>query len=128
MAEQMQVEQTPHIPVDVYQFAEKHQIGTVVEEYKSLSDLKAVLGLGAVLLGGLFIVYGLAGILGFIHSFLKEFYELSLWIAFLIYGVYQVRLAGHNISARVYQCTDGVMRVKGGQVEAIRWDQVAEVQ
>jgi hypothetical protein len=30
MAEQMQFEQTPHIPVDVYQLAARHQIGTVV--------------------------------------------------------------------------------------------------
>jgi len=128
MAEQMQFEQTPRIPVEVYQLAARHQIGTVVEEYKNLSDLKAVLGIGAVALGGLFIVYSLAGIVGFVPSFVREFYTLSLGIAFLIYGVSQVRLAGHNLGARVYQCTEGVMRIKGSQVEAIRWDQVAEIQ
>jgi len=68
MAEQMQFEQTPDIPADVYQLAATHQAGTVVEEYKNISDLKAVLGIGAVALGGLFIVFGLAGIVGFIHS------------------------------------------------------------
>lgn len=127
MAQQMQPAQQQSMFVDVSQLTAAYQMGTVLREYKNTARTTMVLGIVLTVLGG-------ASILGSLVLFLYkgllrgESYLLFLGLALLGYGISRMRAAGRNRGARVYLCTDGVMRVKAGEVEAIGWDHFTAVQ
>jgi hypothetical protein len=127
MAQQMQFGQQPGLAADAYTLAQTYQIGTPVTEYKNNTVTKTVLGITLSILGGLFLLFGLLAL--FIGgSFFAKLVLILIGLSLLIYGISQIRTARRNRGARLYLCSDGVMRVQGDQVQAIRWDQMTSIQ
>ncbi len=127
VAQQMQPAQQQSRFVDISQLTAAYQMGTVLREYKNTARATMVLGIVLSVLGGASMLLSI--ILFLYNGLLRgESYLLFLGLALLGYGISRIRSAGRNRGARVYLCTDGVMRVKAGEVEAIRWEQVTAVQ
>ena len=90
--------------------------------------MKSLLGVSMSVLGGAFILAGVAALVGIMPSFSREIYALVIGIGFLAFGITQLRAVSRNQGSQIYVGTDGLMRVKGNQAEAIRWDQIAAMQ
>ena len=130
MAEQQPSLQQQALSAGVFQFAEAQQIGTVVKEYKSKTLMKSILGVSLNSLGGIFILggVGLAALVHTLDSIRTGLFLAALGLVALSYGLYLTRTASRNKRAQIYVGTDGLLRIKGDQAEAIHWDQVAGVQ
>lgn len=129
MAEQQFVHQQA-FSTSVFQFAEAQQIGTVVKEYKSQTLMKSILGICLNVLGGIFILggVGLAALVHTLDSIRAGLFLAAVGLVALSYGLYLTRTVSRNKRTQIYVGTDGLMRVKGDQVETIRWDQISGVQ
>ncbi len=127
MAQQMQPAQQQSMFVDVSQLTAAYQIGTVLREYKNTARTTMVLGIVLTVVGGASMLLSLVLFL-YIGFQRVESYLFFLGLALLGYGIARIRAAGRNRGARVYRCTEGVLRVQAGAVEAIRWDQLTAVQ
>ncbi len=106
---------------EVYQIAETHRLGTPMAQHKSRLVRPLLF---AIVVGGLGVLMMLS-LLGGFH--LSTIIIFLFGLAFVFYAFSRIRSVVNNRGARVYLCTDGLMRVKSGAAEAIRWDQVREV-
>src|SRR5579859_716913 len=116
---------------EAFQFTEAQQIGTVVKAYKSSTLKQSLLGISLSVLGSAFILVGVLVVVALaptLHSFSTAFYAAVFGLGLLSFGITQIRASSRNQRAQLYIGTDGLMRVKGKQAEAIRWDQIAAVQ
>ncbi len=129
MAEQQPSVQQQVLSAGVFQFAEAQQIGTVVKVYTSSALKKSLLGISLSVLGGAFILAGVAAaaLTHTLSSIRVGIYAVIFGLAFLGFGLSQIRAASRNKRAQIHLGTDGLI-VKGNQAEAIRWDQLAAVQ
>ncbi len=128
MAQQMQFGQQSGLAADAYALAQTYQVGTPVTEYKNNTATKTVLGITLSILGGLFMLFGLLALFVGRGSFFANLALILTGLSLLIYGISQIRTARRNRGAQLYLCSDGVMRIQGGQVQAIRWDQMTSIQ
>ncbi|SRR6266487_5212358 len=128
MAQQGQFGQQPGLAADTSTLAQTYQIGTPVTEYKNNTVTKTVLGITLSILGGLFVLFGLLTLFVARGSFFAKIVLILLGLSLLAYGISQIRTARRNRGARLYLCSDGVMRVQDGQGQAIRWDQISSIQ
>ena len=121
MAQQVQIGQKRSMPAQVYQLATQQQVCTPIARYRSRFLTTLLFGM----------VGGALGVYPILFSFLGRFsfgtiFLLLIGLSLVAYGVSRVFVAFQNRGARVYLCTDGLMRVTAGTAEAIRWDQTWE--
>jgi len=121
MAQQLPIGQKRSLPSQVYQLATQRRVGTPLAQYKSRFLTTFLLGIVAGVLGGYIVLVSLLGRFSFGTIIL-----LLLGLSLVAYGVSRVVVAFQNLGARVYLCTNGLMRVTDGTAEAIRWDQTWE--
>ena len=130
---QLQTMQQQNLPFDVYQQVNAYRLGTLIKEYKNNTGSKMVLGIVCIISGIICILVGLLLLLVLISSGLIAllFAAIPLVLTglafFLNYGRSLVRRARRNRGAGVYLCTDGLLSIKESGVDAIRWDQIAEI-
>ncbi|HLI05305.1 MAG TPA: DUF6585 family protein [Ktedonobacteraceae bacterium] len=130
---QVQTIQQQAISFDVYQLVNAYRLGTLIKEYKNNTGSKMVLGIVYIISGIICILIGLLLLLVVISSGLISllFAAIPLVLTglafFLNYGRSLVRRARRNRGAGVYLCTDGLLCTKESGVDAIRWDQIAEI-
>lgn len=130
---QVQAIQQQAISFDGYQLVNAYRLGTLIKEYKNNTGSKMVLGIVYIIAG---IVCIISGLLLFLLIFSTSLIAwalagVSLIVTglafFLNYGRSLVRRARCNRGARVYLCTEGLLSMKEGSVDVIRWDQLAEI-
>lgn len=113
--------QTPsEIPPVIYQQAGAYGLGAPVAVYKPLlPNIFAILGMivGVVVIDVILLV-AIALLTDYVLYIL-----VVIPIAAIVYGI----MALFNCNLRVYQFSDGLIRVKGTQTDLIRWDQVTSV-
>lgn len=119
--------QQPSMSLDVSQLIATYQMGQVQREYKNTARTTMLIGIILTVVGGACMLLSL--VLFETTGFNRlESYLFFLGLALLGYGITRIRAAGRNRRARVYHCTEGLLRIQGSVVEAIRWEQVRAVQ
>lgn len=114
------------MPAEVYQLGTTYQVGAPVAEHKAGLVRLALSTTFFLTLGVIFLPFSIVGI--FARSgFRTGVILLLLSLTLLGYGISRARTLLRNRGMRVYRCMDGLLHVKGATVEAICWDQVAEV-
>jgi uncharacterized membrane protein len=134
---QMQPVQGQVIPFDVHQLLSVYRLGTPKKEYTNNTGSKMLLGVLFIITG---IIFTISGLLLLLLLFSPGASSAVLVILagtvslvgtglalFVNYGVSLIRRAQRNRGATVYLCTDGLLLIRGGGAEALRWDQIAEV-
>jgi hypothetical protein len=121
MAQQVQIGQKRSLPAQVYQLATEQRVGTPVAQYKSRFLTTLLLGMVVGAPGGYLVLFSFLG-----RFSLGTIFVLLVGLSLVAYGVSRVVVAFQHRGARVYLCTDGLMRVTAGTAEAICWDQTWE--
>lgn len=102
------------------QLAAMYQLGTPQSEYRvRLKRSEIIYGILAFVVGAIFL---LAAFAGDDSSTLIIFLVLAL--AFVAMGLAVILTPIFRHSWRVYVCSDGFAFVRGGRVDAFRWDQI----
>lgn len=102
------------------QLAAMYQLGTPQSEYRvRLKRSEIIYCILAFVLGAIFL---LAGVAGGDSTALTAFLVLALF--FIVIGILVVLTPIFRRSWRVYVCSDGFAFVRGGRVDAFRWDQI----
>lgn len=123
MVQQMQQGQGQTIPAEIAQLATTSRVGTPLKRYRPFSMARMVF---AVLF---FVCAGICLILTFISARISSTTAIVFGlIAFLLVGLALLLLLVRGKRATTfYLCADGVISLRKGQAEAIRWDQVASI-
>src|SRR5215469_12114907 len=123
MVQQMQQGQGQTIPAEIAQLATTSRVGTPLKRYRPFSMARMVF---AILF---FVCAGICLILTFISARISSTTAIVFGlIAFLLVGLALLLLLVRGKRATtLYLCTDGVISLRKGQAEAIRWDQVASL-
>ena len=124
-------------PVYPFYLAATHGIGTVIQEYKSNTGSKMFWGIVLIAIGIILTALGLlllplllsTGSVSAVLAVIALVVTLVVTgLAFFTkHGLAVTRRARRNRGAAVYLCTDGLLHIKNGGVEVIRWDQIAQV-
>ena len=123
MEQQMQQGQGQTIPAEIAQLATTSRVGTPLKRYRPFSMARMVF---AILF---FVCAGICLILAFISASISSTTAIVFGlIAFLLVGLALLLLLVRGKRATTfYLCADGVISLRKGQAEAIRWDQVASI-
>ncbi len=109
------------LPPQAFQLAATYQLGTPTAEYRPWLRPAGIFSSAVLLLVGIaFLIASFAttnpdSASGFLVLGLILFASGLIWPAIFLFTRNQ----------QVYVCTEGLVRVKGGQAEAMRWDQMA---
>lgn len=121
MAQPIQIQQQSAFPAEIATLAATHQVGLPVAQHKSRF-------VGPMLFALVMGVLGFSMMLPLLGGFNVNTIILFLFgLAFVFYAFTRIRLVLSNRRSQVYVCTDGLLRVKAGSAEAIRWDQIREL-
>lgn len=123
MEQQMQLGQGQTIPAEIAQLAITSRVGTPLKRYRTFSTARMVF---AILF---FVCAGICLIIAFVSASISSTTAIVFGvIAFLLVGLALLLLLVRGKKATtLYLCTDGVISLRKGQGEAIRWDQVASI-
>lgn len=127
--------QQPTIRTKIDQLVAIHQLGRVQREYRNEVSTELSIGLSFSVLGVLYLlplIFVLFTQAGYFRGLL---WTIIIGLCSLSYGIHRITVAINNIGTnmhyqnpRSYLCSQGVMFIKGKQVQAIRWDQIKTVQ
>jgi hypothetical protein len=110
----------PTLPPAAYELAARYQLGPPMAEYQRWFQPRELIGSAALILVGLFFVFGSLfttspdGPLGF----------LIVGLIFIAAGLIWPLIFLLNFSHRVYVCAEGLIQVRGSKADVVRWDQV----
>lgn len=123
MEQQIQQGQGQSIPAELAQLATTSRVGTPLKRYRPFSMARMVF---AILF---FVCAGSCLILAFVSASISSTTAIVFGvIAFLLVGLaLLVLLVRGKRATTLYLCADGVISLRKGQAEAIRWDQVASI-
>ncbi len=120
MIQQHQIQIHSEIPPMIHQQAGAYGLGVPLAVYKPLlPNALAVIGMivGVIVVDAILLA-AIASLTGYVLYIL-----ITIPIAAIIYGISALM----NCQLRVYQFSEGLIRVKGMQADPIRWDQVTSV-
>ena len=123
MEQQIQQGQGQTMPAEIAQLATTSRVGTPLKRYRPFSYARMVF---AILLF-VFAVFPL--IFAFVFARISSTTAIVFGvIALLLVGLGMLLLLVRGKRATtLYLCTDGVISLRKGQTEALRWDQVASI-
>ncbi len=117
-----QLSQTLTIPAEVSQLAATYRVGTPLKRYRPFSMARMVFAILCLAFAVPCIIA--VGIAGISSEVTIVFGGIALLLVVLGLLLLFVRTKG---ATSLYLCTDGVISLRKGQAEAIRWDQVVSV-
>jgi hypothetical protein len=121
MAQPVPIQQRGHLPADAVALARTHNVGTPLAQYKSQS---VSMIFWAVIIG----IFGVICLLALLTGFNTTDIVIALFgIILLAYAVLRIATALNNRGARIYMCSDGLIRATKAVTEVQRWDQTSEV-
>jgi hypothetical protein len=126
MAQQAQSGRMLPMTAQPSQLIAAYQLGSVVREFKSSSVSKRLLGIGILMLGVVLILVCILFLVA-VKFDLRLIVLLLFGISLILYSKSVIGAAARNRGAQVFLCTNGVMRLQGGQAETIHWNQIAAV-
>jgi hypothetical protein len=117
-----QISQTLTIPAEVSQLAATYRVGTPLKRYRPFSMARMVFAILCLAFAvPCIIAVGIAGISSEVTIVFGGIALLLVVLGLLLLFVRTKR------ATSLYLCTDGVISLRKGQAEAIRWDQVVSV-
>ncbi len=121
MAQPVPIQQRGHLSADAVALARTHNVGTPLAQYKSQSVSMIFWAVIVAIVGVLCMLALLAGFN------LTDILAALFGIVLLVYAVSRIATALNNRGARVYICSEGLIRAAKGVTEVQRWDQISEV-